>query len=175
MAASYFFYDLETSGFSPRTARIMQFAGQRTDMDFKPIGEPINLLIKLSPDVLPEPDAVLITSITPQQTLSDGLTEAEFLHLFFREIVKPDTVFIGFNSVRFDDEFMRFLLYRNFYDAYEWQWKDGTYLKIAKKIRFEKSSIAASRLCIPLVAIRVNICTLPPLYCLGVTPSRTIP
>jgi exodeoxyribonuclease-1 len=125
MPASYFFYDLETSGFSPRTARVMQFAGQRTDLGFKPIGEPVNLLIKLAPDVLPEPDAVMITGITPQQTLSDGLTEVEFLQLFFKEIVTPDTVFIGFNSVRFDDEFMRFLLYRNFYDAYEWQWKDG--------------------------------------------------
>ncbi|HTB48961.1 MAG TPA: exodeoxyribonuclease I [Verrucomicrobiae bacterium] len=125
MAASFFFYDLETSGFSPRAARVMQFAGQRTDMNLKPVGEPINVLIKLTPDVLPEPDAVLITGITPQQTLADGLTEAEFLKLFYNEIVKPNTIFVGFNSIRFDDEFMRFLNYRNFYDAYEWQWKDG--------------------------------------------------
>lgn len=125
MPASFFFYDLETSGFSPREARIMQFGGQRTDMNLKPIGEPVNILIKLTPDVLPSPDAILITGITPQQTLADGLTEAEFLKYFYKEIVRPDTIFLGFNSVRFDDEFMRFLLYRNFYDAYEWQWKDG--------------------------------------------------
>lgn len=125
MSASYFFYDLETSGFSPRSARTMQFAGQRTDMDLNPIGEPVNCLIALSPDILPDPDAVLLTGITPQQTLSDGYTEAEFLKLFHEEVVQPNTTFIGFNSIRFDDEFMRFLLYRNFYDAYEWQWKDG--------------------------------------------------
>jgi exodeoxyribonuclease-1 len=125
MANSLFFYDLETSGFNPRSARVMQFAGQRTDMELKPVGEPVNLLIKLTPDILPEPDAILVTGITPQQTLADGLTEAEFLKLFYDEVVHPDTVFIGFNSIRFDDEFMRFLHYRNFYDAYEWQWKDG--------------------------------------------------
>ncbi len=125
MGASFFFYDLETSGFSPRTARVVQFAGQRTDMALKPIGEPVNVLIKLTPDVLPEPDAVLITGITPQQTLADGLTEAEFLQLFYDEVVQADTIFIGFNSIRFDDEFMRFLNYRNFYDAYEWQWQNG--------------------------------------------------
>lgn len=125
MAASYFFYDLETSGFSPRSARIMQFAGQRTDMDLKPIGEPVNLLIKLTPDVLPSPDAIMVTGITPQLTLADGLTEAEFLQYFYEEIVKPDTIFMGYNSVRFDDEFMRFMHYRNYYDAYEWQWKDA--------------------------------------------------
>lgn len=125
MADSFFFYDLETSGFDPRSARIMQFAGQRTDMNLKPIDEPLNYLIKLTPDVLPSPDAILITGITPQRTLADGLTEVEFLKVFYEQAVRPGTIFTGFNSVRFDDEFMNFLNYRNFYDAYEWRWKDG--------------------------------------------------
>jgi exodeoxyribonuclease-1 len=125
MAASFFFYDLETSGFNPREARIMQFGGQRTDMNLEPIGKPVNVLIKLTPDTLPSPDAILITGITPQQTLTEGMTEAEFLRFFYDEVVRPDTTFVGFNNVRFDDEFVRFLNYRNFYDAYEWQWKDG--------------------------------------------------
>ncbi len=125
MAASFFFYDLETSGISPRSARIMQFAGQRTDMDLNPIGESVNMLIKLTPDILPEPEAILITGITPQATLADGVTEAAFLKFFSEKIATAETTFTGFNSVRFDDEFMRFLHYRNFYDAYEWQWCDG--------------------------------------------------
>ncbi len=65
MAASFFFYDLETSGFAPRAARVMQFGGQRTDMELQPIGEPVNVLIKLSEDVVPDPDAILVTGITP--------------------------------------------------------------------------------------------------------------
>lgn len=103
----------------------MQFAGQRTDMNLKPLGKPVNLLIKMTADVLPDPDAVLVTGITPQQTLAEGITEADFLKLFHEEVATSDTIFVGYNSVRFDDEFMRFLQYRNFYDAYEWQWKDG--------------------------------------------------
>ncbi len=91
-------------------------------MDFNPIGDPVNVLIKSTPDIVPEPDAIMITGITPQSTLADGLTEHEFLELFYAEVVKPQTIFLGFNTVRFDDEFMRFLHYRNFYDAYEWQW-----------------------------------------------------
>ncbi len=122
---TFYFYDLETSGFSPSDARIMQFAGQRTDLQLKPIGEPHNMLLRLSDDILPDPDAILITGITPQQTRAEGLTEAEFLKLFVSEIATPGTIFVGFNSIRFDDEFMRFLHYRNFYDAYEWQWQDG--------------------------------------------------
>lgn len=122
---TFYFYDLETSGFNPRSARIMQFAGQRTDPDLKPIGEPDNILIKMTPDILPDPDAVLVTGITPQVTLMDGITEAEFVKYLEGQVFLPDTIFVGYNNVRFDDEFMRFALWRNFTDAYEWQWKDG--------------------------------------------------
>ena len=125
MAQTFYFYDLETSGFNPRDARIMQFAGQRTDMQLKPVGEPHNVLIKMTEDTVPEPDAVLITGITPQKTIADGITAAEFLKLFHTEIATHGTIFVGYNSVRFDDEFMRFLHYRNLYDPYEWQWQDG--------------------------------------------------
>src|SRR5690606_4286428 len=59
-----------------------------------------------------------------QKTIQEGITEAEFLKVFSNEIATPETIFVGFNTIRFDDEFMRFLLYRNFYDAYEWQWSD---------------------------------------------------
>jgi len=103
----------------------MQFAGQRTDMNLKPVGEPFNILIKLSPDVLPEPEAVLLTGITPQMTLQDGITEFEFLKIFETEIATPDTTFVGYNTVRFDDEFIRCTRYRNFYDPYDWHWRDG--------------------------------------------------
>lgn len=124
LASSLYFYDLETSGFNPRAARIMQFAGQRVDLDLRPLGEPHNILIKLPEDVLPDPDAIIVTGITPQKTNEEGLSEAEFLKIFESEIAVPGTIFVGFNSVRFDDEFMRYMLYRNFYDAYEWTWKD---------------------------------------------------
>ena len=121
---TFFWYDLETTGINPREDRVMQFAGQRTDLQMNPIGQPVNVLIRLSDDVLPSPDAILVTGITPQQTLQDGMTEAEFLKLFYEEVATPGTIFVGFNSVRFDDEFMRFMHYRNFYDPYVWQWKD---------------------------------------------------
>ena len=125
MPQTLFFYDLETSGLSYREDRIMQFAGQRTTLDFEPLGEPVNLLIKLPDDTLPSPGAIMVTSITPQATLADGLSEAEFCKYAQDEIFTPDTISLGFNTVRFDDEFMRHLFWRNFYDPYEWQWQDG--------------------------------------------------
>lgn len=125
MAKTFFFYDLETSGLDPRNDRIMQFAGQRTDMELNPIGDPYNVFVKLNDDTLPSPEALMVTGITPQQTVTDGYTEAEFAKLLMDEVFAPDTIAVGFNNIRFDDEFIRHLLWRNFYDPYEWSWKDG--------------------------------------------------
>ena len=125
MAQTFFFYDLETSGLNPRQDRIMQFAGQRTDMNLEPIGEPYNLLVTLNDDTLPSPDALMVTGITPQKTVEEGYSEAQFARMLSEEIFMPDTIAVGFNNIRFDDEFVRHLLWRNFHDPYEWSWKDG--------------------------------------------------
>ncbi len=124
MNNNFFFYDLETSGLNPREDRIMQFAGQRTDMDLNPIGESVNILVKMTEDVLPSPGAIMVTKITPQDTLRDGISEAEFSRKMNEEIFTPGTIAVGFNTVRFDDEFMRATFWRNFYEPYEFEWKD---------------------------------------------------
>ncbi len=125
MAQTFYFYDLETSSGSPRDGRIMQFAGQRTDENLEIIGEPDNILVRLADDVIPEPDAVLVHKITPQRAQTEGITEAEFAKFFQEKIATADTVFVGYNNIRFDDEFMRRVCYRTFYDPYQWHWKDG--------------------------------------------------
>ena len=122
---SYFFYDLETSGLNQRADRIMQFAGQRTDAELEPIGDSVNILVRMTSDALPSPGAIMVTKITPQQTLADGMSEAEFCRYVNEEIFVPVTIALGYNTVRFDDEFMRATFWRNFYDPYEWEWKDG--------------------------------------------------
>ena len=122
---TFFFYDLETSGFSPQNDRIMQFAGQRTDENLNRIGEPVNILIRLNDDVLPSPSALMVTKISPQKTVEEGYTEAEFAKMLVEEYFTPDTVIIGYNNVRFDDVHIQHLLWRNFYPPYDWQWKDG--------------------------------------------------
>lgn len=125
MQKSFYFYDLETSGLKSREDRIMQFAGIRTDFDFHPISEPHNILVELADDTLPSPDAVMVTGITPNATRTDGIPEREFCQFFVERVATPGTVIVGYNSVRFDDEFIRNTLWRNFYDPYTWQWQDG--------------------------------------------------
>ncbi|MFC3549605.1 exodeoxyribonuclease I [Lysobacter cavernae] len=125
MAASFLFYDLETFGADPRTSRIAQFAAIRTDTDLNPIDDPINIFVKPADDLLPSPIATLITGIAPQQALRDGMNEADAFALIFDEMARPETCSLGYNSLRFDDEFVRYGLFRNFYDAYEREWRGG--------------------------------------------------
>ena len=122
---TFFFYDLETSGLSAGDDRIMQFAGQRTNYNLEPVGNPYNILVQLGDDTLPSPGAILTTHITPQKSIADGIPERALAKILTEEVFTPDTVILGFNSVRFDDKFIQHLFWRNFYDPYEWQWKDG--------------------------------------------------
>ena len=124
-AASFFWHDYETFGIDSRRDRPSQFAGIRTTLDLEPLGDPVSIYCRLAPDVLPRPLSCLITGITPRKAEREGLNEAEFAARVHDELSMPGTCGVGFNSIRFDDEFTRNLLYRNFYDPYEREWKDG--------------------------------------------------
>ena len=115
---TFFWYDLETFGTNPQTDRIAQFAGIRTDLDMNVVGEPIVCYCKVSPDFLPDPLSCLVTHITPQTTLKAGLCEDQFITKINAEFCKPNTCVVGYNNIKFDDEFIRYALYRNLLDPY---------------------------------------------------------
>ncbi len=120
-----YWYDYETFGRDPRRDRVAQFAGLRTDENLNVIDEPLVLYCRPTDDFLPSPQACLVTGITPQEALEKGITEAAFIARIHAEFSRPNTCVAGYNSIRFDDEMTRQLLYRNFIDPYEREWKDG--------------------------------------------------
>ncbi len=122
---SFYWYDFETFGADPARDRPCQFAGIRTDEDFNVIGEPDVFFCQPADDVLPHPEACLITGITPQQAQREGVHEAEFIARIHKQFAEPGTCVVGYNSIRFDDEVTRNTLYRNFYDPYAREWQNG--------------------------------------------------
>ncbi|WP_391089912.1 exodeoxyribonuclease I [Vibrio sp. NH-UV-68] len=122
---TFFFFDYETWGTSPAKDRPCQFAGVRTDMDFNIIGEPLVIYCQPPADYLPSPEAALITGITPQTAETQGLIEPEFIGKIHEQLATPNTISLGYNSIRFDDEVTRYTCYRNFIDPYAWSWKNG--------------------------------------------------
>ena len=125
MTDTFLWFDLETFGRSPRESRIAQFAAIRTDTALQPVGAPISLFCRPADDVLPEPEAALITGLTPQAVLAAGRCEAEFMAVLHEQFSQPGTCALGYNTLRFDDEFIRFGFYRNFFDAYEREYAGG--------------------------------------------------
>ncbi len=125
MNQSLFWHDYETSGINPSFDQPLQFAGIRTNENLDIIGDPIVLFCKPHLDIIPSPQACLMTGISLQQAYSEGLKEPDFISTIHAEMIKPGTCSVGYNSIKFDDEFTRFTLYRNFFDPYEREWKNG--------------------------------------------------
>ncbi len=122
---SFLWHDYETFGANPMADRPAQFAALRTDPDLNPIDEPVTWFCSPSDDVLPHPMACLVTGITPQEAKLKGIIETEFAGRILDEMSQPGTCSAGYNSIRFDDTVTRNLLYRNFRDPYEREYRNG--------------------------------------------------
>ncbi len=122
---TFFWHDYETFGADTRRDRPVQFAGIRTTLELEVIGEPVMFFAQPPREMPPHPDACLITGITPQQAEREGVIEAEFAALVHEQLAMPGTCGVGYNSLRFDDEVTRQLLYRNFYEPYGREWEHG--------------------------------------------------
>jgi exodeoxyribonuclease I len=125
VAHTFLWHDYETFGIRPRQDRPAQFAAIRTDADLNEIGEPVMVYCQPAPDYLPDPESCLITGITPQLCLERGLPEREFAARIEAELALPGTVGVGYNTIRFDDEFTRYLFWRNLIDPYAREWQNG--------------------------------------------------
>jgi len=123
--ASFYWHDYETFGVDPQCDRAVQFAGVRTDFEFNPIGDPLVIYCAPADDMLPQPEACCVTGIMPQKAAKEGICEAEFIAQIHQQMARANTCSIGYNSLRFDDEVTRNLLYRNFYDPYAREWQQG--------------------------------------------------
>ncbi|GAC1621832.1 MAG: exodeoxyribonuclease I [Nevskia sp.] len=125
MSFSFVWHDYETFGIDAARDRPSQFAAIRTDAALKPIGQPLVLYCQPVADVLPHPEACLLTGITPQLARDEGVPEYEFARQIDALFSIPETCGAGYNSIRFDDEVTRHLLYRNFHEPYLREWYAG--------------------------------------------------
>lgn len=121
---SFLWHDYETFGLSPKQDRPAQFAAVRTNADLEEIEEPVNWHCQLGPDYLPDPVSCLLTGITPQHCQAVGLPEHQFASRIEAMLARPGTVGVGYNTIRFDDEFTRYLFWRNLIDPYAREWQN---------------------------------------------------
>ncbi|QNS01725.1 MAG: exodeoxyribonuclease I [Buchnera aphidicola (Pentalonia nigronervosa)] len=122
---TFLFYDYETFGLHTSLDKPAQFACIRTDFNLHIIDDPKCFYCFPSDDYLPDPSTVLITRITPEHTKKYGTNEYFFSKKISNILLQPNTCIVGYNNIKFDDEITRNIFYRNFFDPYEWSWKNG--------------------------------------------------
>lgn len=140
-APTFFWHDYETTGTHKQLDRPTQFAGLRTDEDLNIIGPPVMLYCQPAPEIIPHPMAVAITGITPQECQAKGLIETDFAAAVIQQLGQAGTCGVGYNTLSFDDEITRNLMFRNFRDPYAREWQNGN-------SRWDL--IAATRMCYAL-------------------------
>ncbi len=121
----YLFYDIETTGLNPSFDQILQFAAILVDDKLNEI-ERFNIKVNLRKDIIPSPYAALTHNL-PIKNSEDGLCEYEAIKKIYTLFNKPNRINIGYNSLAFDDEFIRFCFYRNLLDPYSHQYSNGSY------------------------------------------------
>jgi exodeoxyribonuclease-1 len=122
---TFLWHDYETSGADSRRDRPVQFAGIRTTLELEIIGDPVMFYARPPHEMPPHPDACMITGIAPQHAEREGMIEADFAARVHEQLAAPGTCGVGYNSLRFDDEFTRQMLYRNFHEPYGREWENG--------------------------------------------------
>ena len=121
--ATYLFYDVETTGLSAPFDQILEFAALRTDENFEVIEEH-DIQVRLRPDVVPAPEALLTHRISVSDARAASHTEIEAVRTIHNLVNEPGTISLGYNTLGFDDDVLRFSFYRNLLDPYTHQWKD---------------------------------------------------
>ncbi len=119
MKKTYLFYDIETTGLNPCFDQVLQFAAIRTDLELNEI-ERYEMNVKLNCDVIPAPAAIITHRIGIEQS-QNGIDEYSAIIQIHKLLNSPGTISLGYNTLGFDDEFLRFSFYRNLLPPYSHQ------------------------------------------------------
>ncbi len=120
---TYLFYDTETTGLSPYFDQVLTFACIRTDPELNELDRTA-ITIRLREDIIPSPGAFLTHGLSFDE-LESGICEYQAARKIHELVNFPSTVSVGYNSLEFDDEFLRFMFYRNLLDPYTHQYKNN--------------------------------------------------
>ena len=105
-------YDVETTGLAKRFDQIVLFAAVLTDSDLN-VKDRIELGCRLMPHVIPSPKAMQVTGLRIEQLLDASLPSHYEMVAEIRRILESwsSALFLGFNSLSFDEEFLRQAFY----------------------------------------------------------------
>ncbi|TAM79640.1 MAG: exodeoxyribonuclease I [Acidobacteria bacterium] len=116
---SLIFYDTETTGTATFFDQILQFAAIRTDADLKEIDR-FEIRCRLLPHVVPAPGAMRVTGVKVSQLTDPSLpSHYEMIRVIRARLLSwSPALFIGWNSIAFDEDLVRQALYKTLHNPY---------------------------------------------------------
>jgi exodeoxyribonuclease I len=110
----FVFYDLETTGISPEFDQPLQFAAIWTDETFVEKAR-INIRCRLAPHILPSPQALIVTRVTPDHLIDPSLPSLLDFAQQVAELTErwSPSIWVGYNTMNFDEEVLRQTFYQN--------------------------------------------------------------
>ena len=115
----FVFYDTETTGTNTTFDQILQFGAVKTDHELRELDR-FEIRCRLRPNVVPSPGAMRITSTTVDQLISPDLpSHYEMMRTIKAKLEEwSPAIFIGHNSMQFDEHLLRQALYKTLHTPY---------------------------------------------------------
>ncbi len=114
----YVFYDFETSGRSARFDQILQAGFIVYDEKFTELNK-LNIKSRINSDIVPSINALRVNRLKMSDLLSEKLSCYEMTLRIKNFLNKySNSFFVGFNSINFDEEFLRQLFWEHFIYPY---------------------------------------------------------
>ena len=116
---SFVFYDTETTGTSTAFDQILQFAAIKTDYELKELDR-FEMRCRLLPYVVPSPGAIRVNGVSIEQLTDPALPS----HYQMVRTIKSrltawsPAIFIGHNSIGFDEHLLRQAFYKTLHPPY---------------------------------------------------------
>jgi exodeoxyribonuclease-1 len=118
---TYIFYDTETTGKHTSFDQILQFAAIKADDELNII-DTYNIRCRLLPYIVPSPEALLVTGTTISDITTCPLSHFEMMrqvHAKMHRWSEGGAIFIGWNSIRFDETMLRQAYYQSLLPVYQ--------------------------------------------------------
>ena len=107
------FYDFETSSSNVSYGQIIQAAAVLVNDNFQELDR-YEGRCKLSPGIVPEAMALLVNKTTPKILKETNLSHYQMIRQLVDKFKEwKNSTFIGYNSINFDEEFLRRTLFKN--------------------------------------------------------------
>lgn len=116
---AFVFFDTETTGLHKGFDQIVHFAAIRTDENLNETDR-FEVRSRLNPNVVPHPEALAINGLPIEQLLNkEQPSHYEMMqHLEAKLCSWSPSIFLGYNSIKFDEEMLRHALFQTLHPAY---------------------------------------------------------